>query len=258
MAAVGVLIWRRQLGQYMSESEVWAQIGWGLIPMLIIGAVTYWQFAKKSMLNAAQLSSAGTWAWMGSLPLMAFTVLWYMHMSLNSSGYAAPLAYFPLLNPLDITLTGALLLLLIWQRELSKHLGKLQHINPVIVAIMAFALLNGMLLRTLHHWVGTPHVWESIFNNSTVQMAFTFLWGITAFGLMLLAHKQARRALWIVGAALMGLVVAKLFLLDLGQHGSINRIISFIGAGMMLLVMGYFAPLPPSITGAEQENEETT
>jgi uncharacterized membrane protein len=258
MAAVGVLIWRRQLGQYMSESEVWAQIGWGLIPMLIIGAVTYWQFAKKSMLNAAQLSSAGTWAWVGSLPLMALTVLWYMHMSLNSSGYAAPLAYFPLLNPLDITLTGALLLLLIWQRELSKHLGKLQHINPVIVAIMAFALLNGMLLRTLHHWVGTPHVWESIFNNSTVQMAFTFLWGITAFGLMLLAHKQARRALWIVGAALMGLVVAKLFLLDLGQHGSINRIISFIGAGMMLLVMGYFAPLPPSITGAEQENEETT
>jgi len=43
----------------------------------------------------------------------------------------------------------------------------------------------------------------------------------------------------------MGLVVAKLFLLDLSQHGSVERIASFIGAGLMLLVMGYFAPLPP-------------
>ncbi|HNZ57021.1 MAG TPA: DUF2339 domain-containing protein, partial [Methylophilaceae bacterium] len=104
----------------------------------------------------------------------------------------------------------------------------------------------GILLRTLHHWAGTPHLWVSIFNNSTVQMAFTFLWAVTAFGLMLLAHKKHHRTLWLVGAGLMGLVVAKLFLLDLGQHGSINRIISFIGAGIMLLIMGYFVPIPPA------------
>ncbi|HOY69602.1 MAG TPA: DUF2339 domain-containing protein [Methylotenera sp.] len=253
MAAVGVLVWHHQLGQYVTESHVWAQIGWGLIPMFIIGAVTYWQFAKKSTLNMLQQTSARTWAWVGSLPLMALTVFWYMHMSLNSSGYAAPLPYFPLLNPLDLTLAGALLLLLIWQRGLSKHLGKLLHINPVLAALMAFALLNGMLLRTLHHWADTPHLWVSIFNNSTVQMAFTFLWGITAFGLMLLAHKKHHRSLWLVGAGLMGLVVAKLFLLDLGQHGSINRIISFIGAGVMLLIMGYFVPIPPAENSNKKE-----
>ena len=110
---------------------------------------------------------------------------------------------------------------------------------------MGFTLLNGILLRTLHHWVGTPFEWASIFTNSTVQMSFTFLWGITAFLLMLLAHRRAQRQLWIVGAALMGVVVAKLFLLDLAQTGSVERIASFIGAGLMLLVMGYFAPLPP-------------
>lgn len=252
MAAVGVLLWRQQLGQYVEESHVWAQIGWGVVPMLIIGAMTYWQFAKNQ-LNATRLDSARTWAWVGSLPLMALTVVWYMHMSLNSSGNAAPLPYVPLLNPLDITLTGGLLLLLIWQRAVSKHLGKLQHINPVLAAVMAFALLNGMLLRTLHHWAGTPHLWVSIFNNSTVQMAFTFLWGLTAFGLMLLAHKKLHRTLWLVGAGLMGLVVAKLFLLDLGQHGSINRIISFIGAGVMLLIMGYFVPIPPAENSIKKE-----
>ena len=63
---------------------------------------------------------------------------------------------------------------------------------------------------------------------------------------MLLAHKRGQRSIWIVGAALMGLVVAKLFLLDLSQTGSVERIASFIGAGLMLLVMGYFATITTS------------
>jgi uncharacterized membrane protein len=174
-------------------------------------------------------------------------------MSLNSSGNAAPLPYVPLLNPLDIALGGGLLLLLIWQRAISKHLGKLQHINPILAGIMAFTLLNGMLLRTLHHWVGTPHYWSAIFTNATVQMAFTILWACVAFALMLLAHKRVQRPIWIIGAGLMGIVVAKLFLLDLSQTGSVERIASFIGAGLMLLVMGYFAPIPPAKTHVNQE-----
>jgi hypothetical protein len=35
-------------------------------------------------------------------------------------------------------------------------------------------------------------------------------------------------------------------LVDLSQYGSVECIASFIGAGLMLLVMGYFAPLPPA------------
>jgi uncharacterized membrane protein len=187
-----------------------------------------------------------TWAWIGCVPLVVSLISWFMIMSLHSSGNAAPLPYVPLINPLDITLGAVLLMFFIWHRGVNKHLSKLQSIMPVLPSIMGFTLLNGVLLRTLHHWVGTPFEWASIFTNSTVQMSFTFLWGITAFALMLLAHKRGQRQIWIVGAALMGLVVAKLFLLDLSQHGSVERIASFIGAGLMLLVMGYFAPLPPA------------
>jgi uncharacterized membrane protein len=43
----------------------------------------------------------------------------------------------------------------------------------------------------------------------------------------------------------MGLVVIKLFLVDLGNSGTIERIVSFIGIGVLLLVVGYFAPVPP-------------
>ena len=244
-AIIGVMEWQYQLGLYVQESNVWKDIGWAIIPIAIVLGITRWQFAKKNTLTSAQLSCARTWAWIGCVPLVTSLIGWFMFMSLNSSGNAAPLPYVPLINPLDITLAAVLLLLFIWHRGVHKHLGKLQSMMPVIPSIMGFTLLNGILLRTLHHWVGTPFEWASIFTNSTVQMSFTFLWGVTAFVLMLLAHKRGQRQIWIVGAALMGLVVAKLFLLDLSQHGSVERIASFIGAGLMLLVMGYFAPLPP-------------
>lgn len=245
-AIIGVFEWQYQLGKFVHESNVWQEIGWAIIPILIVAAVTRWQFGTKELSSETQLSSARTWAWIGGSPLMAFLVLWFILMSLNSSGYAAPLPYMPLVNPLDITLNAVLLLLLIWQRAVTQHLNHLRNINPILAGIMIFTLLNGILLRTLHHWASTPFQWTSLFSNSTVQMSFTFLWGITAFALMLLAHKRVHRQLWIIGASLMGITVAKIFLLDMAQTGSVERIISFIGAGLMLLIMGYFAPLPPA------------
>jgi uncharacterized membrane protein len=246
VAIIGGMEWQYQLNHFVAESNVWKEIGWAIVPMLIMAAVMRWQADNN---NA---DSKRTWLWIGCLPLAVFLVGWYMLMSLHSSGNAAPLPYIPLLNPLDITLAGVLLLLLLWQRAVGGFFNTLNSVKPILAAIMGFALLNGMLLRTLHHWAGTPFEWTSIFSNSTVQMAFTILWALTAFVLMLLAHKRGQRQIWIVGAGLMGLVVAKLFLLDLAQHGSVERIVSFIGAGVMLLVMGYFAPLPPAKTNAKE------
>lgn len=238
--------WHYQLQHYIGSAGVWHDIGWAVIPMLLIAGVSYWQFSGVTILEDAPLSKACTWGWIACAPLMLFVIAWFVFMSLNSDGNAAPLPYLPLLNPLDIALTGALLLFLIWHRHIAKYFHQFVKITPIVAGIMAFTLLNGILLRTLHHWAGTPFNWESIFNYPIVQMAFTFMWAITAFILMLLAHKKSLRILWIVGAALMGLVVAKIFLLDLAQTGTVERIASFIGAGIMLLVMGYFAPLPPA------------
>ena len=57
------------------------------------------------------------------------------------------------------------------------------------------------------------------------------------------ASKQLRN-LWIVGSVLMALVVLKLFTIDISGIGSLARIISFIGVALLMLVMGYIAPLP--------------
>ena len=53
---------------------------------------------------------------------------------------------------------------------------------------------------------------------------------------------------------LIAVVVAKLFFVELGNRGGLERIISFIGVGVMLLVVGYFAPLPPRKAEPEQVN----
>jgi len=70
-------------------------------------------------------------------------------------------------------------------------------------------------------------------------------WGSLAFAAMVLGARRGHRAVWMTGAGLMGLVVAKLFLVELGGRGTVERIISFIAVGALLLVVGYLAPAPP-------------
>jgi uncharacterized membrane protein len=62
---------------------------------------------------------------------------------------------------------------------------------------------------------------------------------------MIGGHLRHRREVWLIGAALIGVVVAKLFFVELSNRGGLARIVSFIGVGVLLLVVGYFAPLPP-------------
>ena len=49
------------------------------------------------------------------------------------------------------------------------------------------------------------------------------------------------------GAALLGVVVLKLAVNDLGNTGTVARIVSFIGVGVLLMVIGYLAPVPPKM-----------
>ena len=70
-------------------------------------------------------------------------------------------------------------------------------------------------------------------------------WRVLALGAMLIATSRSRRPLWLVGAGLMAVVVGKLFLIDLSNVGTIARIVSFLGVGVLMLVIGYLAPVPP-------------
>ena len=74
---------------------------------------------------------------------------------------------------------------------------------------------------------------------------------------MVLGNRRGSRTAWVAGAALLGVVVAKLFFVELADHGGIYRIVSFMGVGVLLLAVGYFAPVPASQDDAAAQPKET-
>jgi uncharacterized membrane protein len=76
-------------------------------------------------------------------------------------------------------------------------------------------------------------------------VALSIFWTVLALVAMITATRRGLRVLWSCGAALMGVVVIKLFLMDLAKVGGVERIVLFIAVGVLMLVIGYFSPLPP-------------
>lgn len=76
----------------------------------------------------------------------------------------------------------------------------------------------------------------------TASLSLT--WALGAIALMASGHRHQQRRLWTAGAALMGIVVVKLFVVELGDSNGIARIVSFIGVGVLLLLVSYYAPAP--------------
>jgi len=116
---------------------------------------------------------------------------------------------------------------------------------PAVLGVTAFGLVTGMVLRTCHHWAGVAWDADALYASRLTQAALSVAWSLIGVALMLAGHRRLRRVAWIVGAALLGVVVAKLFLVELADRGSLSRIVSFLVVGGLMLTVGYFAPMPP-------------
>jgi uncharacterized membrane protein len=186
----------------------------------------------------------------GGLPLAAAALVWLVLANLTQPGTPRPLPYLPFLNPLDGVTLLVLVSVLAWYRELPPTLPALAAALPVREARIAggaaaFFWLNAILLRTIRHWCGVPFTFEGLFASLTVQTSVAIFWCLLALGGMTLATRRGIRELWLAGAGLLGAVVVKLFLVDLAGHGSVARIISFVVVGLLILLIGWFSPVPP-------------
>jgi uncharacterized membrane protein len=114
-----------------------------------------------------------------------------------------------------------------------------------LLSATVFVWLNGMLLRTLHHYADVPFRLNAMLRSDLVQTAFSLFWSLLALATMIFAARRGMRTVWIVGAVLFGVVIGKLFLVDLSNTGTVERWVSFIGVGVLAIVIGYFAPVPP-------------
>ena len=109
---------------------------------------------------------------------------------------------------------------------------------------LAFGWFNLMLLRTAAQFLGLTYRFEPLYQSQFVQAMLSIVWTLCAFALMRYAARRLSKPLWMIGAALLGVVVLKLFAIDLSNSGSVARIVSFMGVGGLMLLIGYLAPLP--------------
>jgi uncharacterized membrane protein len=139
-----------------------------------------------------------------------------------------------------------------WLQAGATPAGEREANYPVVLAGLGFLWVNSIVLRSIHHWLGVPYTAHELFDSVAVQAAFSLLWTTTALVMMLVARRTLWRKPWLAGAALLAVVVGKLLLLDLANSGTVARIVSFLGVGVLLLIIGYVAPVPPGDTEKQQ------
>jgi uncharacterized membrane protein len=235
------------VGRWVAGSDTWPAIAWAAIPAIVLYAL------PKLVTRLAWPFRAhrDVYLFLVATGLVIYLSAWSLITNLSLPGNAAPLPYLPLINPLDIAqgLTLAVLLRH-WLFLRGVRTSGPPRIEPSVplpgLLGLTFIWLNAVLLRTLHQWFHIPYQLETLLESTLVETSLSIFWAILALATMLIAARKRHRMSWLIGFALLAVVVGKLFLVDLSRIGSVERIVSFLGVGLLMLVFGYFSPLPPS------------
>lgn len=253
----GLFIMAQPQSSHLGYVKVWAGLSW--LALAIVGVAI---FPKMPIVALAFVPVVySLWAYkahkttlLHQIPVWCLSLIWLLVVSVDR--HSAEYLYFvPLFNLTDFLsiVVFAGLLFIIYQHafDQDKSLEWTFKITTILVGLLVF---SSIVVRGLHHYWATPLWSASIWTNGVVQLSLTLLWVILAFILTTYSSRKMIRQLWFVGAALLGIVVLKLILLDLSQSATLTRVISFIGAGGVMLIIAYLAPLPPS--SSVQKNQE--
>jgi uncharacterized membrane protein len=236
-------------GELVHGSSVWRAIAWAVVP-----AAALWILAMAGgRIRWPVAANQEAYLLWGAAPIASALFVWTVGVNFASRGDAAPLPYLPLANPLDLAQIGAFLGIAAWLVQLARlpfgaGVVRQRALLCGLGAAAVFAWLNAVLLRTLHHWAGVPFGLVPMLDSMLVQASLSIFWTLIALCAMVYATRRRQRAVWMTGAGLMGAVTAKLFFVDLSNVGGVERIVSFMAVGLLLLVVGYFSPVPPRRT----------
>ena len=232
--SVGLLAWELAWRCALAwPASSWAFAMWGAVPATALLVLDRWSSCWWRGDDTASRD-------LGLGALAAFVASWSVWSSGDVS-VATPWPFWPLINPVDLAQIVVLMACYGWARAPRSA----RQSRFVMLAVLGFVWLNAVLLRCIHHWYGVPYAAVDLFNSMTVQMTLSIVWTLTALIVMWLATRGLRRSFWLAGAALLAAAVGKLFLLDLASVGTVERIVSFLVVGGLLMIIGYVAPVPP-------------
>ncbi len=245
------------------SADLWILAVWGISGSLLLAALRRWKnlswpiqqfpFELTVLLPRLVLILLAIWVVISNLHQPGDVVVKVVE------GVQPGFTYIPLLNPLDLANIAALLLLTLWTNRYDRNFLSIKPVlNYCIPGGLAFFWANAALLRAFHYILDIPYRFEPMFRSFAVESGLSILWSVIGLAIMVIATRKAWRPLWITGGVLMGIVVLKLFVIDMDGTGTIARIIAFITVGGLLLLIGYFAPVPPRKETDPAEDSNTS
>ncbi len=176
-------------------------------------------------------------------PLLLLLLGWFVVAS-HYSGITNQF-YLPILNPLDLAQAAVLAIVAyaIKRGFINLHTAPAE-LRYGLLGGLGFVWINLVLLRAIHHYAAVDYVATVMWDSAIVQMSLSILWAICALVVMNISRRLQERKLWMLGAGLLALIVAKLFLKDLSGAGTLAGVVSFMAVGALMLLIGYLSPIP--------------
>ena len=252
--AITVTTWEAGFVAYWHTggSQLWTYLALGIWPAAILIALVLRGHRIKWPVRRFEID----YTRLVPILISAYLLVWSLY-STAMPGHFSAMAYIPLFNPLDfsqilVLSAVAFVLFRLSHRPCPQQVDLPAGILSAGSALAAFVWLNALAARTVHNWGDIPFTLEALHASVLFHTAISVLWGIAALTAMVWANRSRFRALWFAGAGLLGLEVLKLFLIDLSGTGSVARIVSFLAVGGLMLLIGFFSPLPPVLKNSSR------
>lgn len=227
------------LEPHFGEGSLWRMAYVPLVPIgmiwfMIVSPIPLMQKYRESFLR-----------YTGGVIIGALTLWSFSQIGLN--GVQEGMAYYPLVNPIDLVQLLAIFTLVFWWRRAGITVS---YAVRSLLAGFIFLWANAMVLRTIAHHSDMPYRIDEMLVSPVAQSTITIFWTLYGTAYMIVGTRFSRRSTWIGGASLLGVVSCKL-MLDLLMQQSLIRIVTFIVVGIIFMAVGYFSPFP------QKKNEES-
>jgi len=212
------LVFGVELFWTLGESDIWAWLGCGLV-LLVVATTSAWLMRPMLLMNGLSRFLMG-------LSVLAIGVIGLVWAKLAGS---APLFFSLPFMVMLAMIFFALLVWPVWLRRWSSAVVPLgdQNFSTQLNLGASFA---GILLVTLELYrMNNP--WEDVF--------VTIWWAVCAITLVMVGMIGRNRMRRYAGLALFTLTTAKVVLVDLGELSGLERIVTFMGAGVLLLILSF-------------------
>ena len=218
-------------------------VGQGFIALLTVFPLIFMYLARKHRFPA--ILRFGLPLQLGIIvPLALIMALWSIVVNFTNTASPAQLPYLPFINPVDLAHLVLFISVMRALELLQPPLTKFRNHVLIFLGGIIFIWLSAVLMRSMHHFADIPFNLAMMLKNTQIQTALSILWTVIGMLGMLFASRRSLRPVWIAGAVLIAVVIIKMFFIDLDASGTVERIVSFLVVGGLLVAMGYFSPIP--------------